>query len=209
MKPKRTNREVYPQALRLACAKRTTVLFEVGPLGCLLRSGLFRGPGFACLVVPSCPVVVSQFRFGVQGSEFRVWGLGFGVWGLGFGGLGFGGLWFRYGTWSFEFTLIQGFVLGVWLPTGPAQNLKGSFGEHGTLPLNGTLKNRIRSMQKPPTRTSNIKSPPISWSSNLANPAKLALSRSETGALFFQAAGGIVKHPWHFRKLHTSQGLGI
>ena len=62
MKPKRTNREVYPQALRLACAKRTVVLYEVGPGVVFLRSGLLQGPGLVCLVVATCPVVVSQFR---------------------------------------------------------------------------------------------------------------------------------------------------
>ena len=61
VKPKRTNREVYPQALRLACAKRTVVLYEVGPGVVFLRSGFLPGPGLSCFVVTTRPVVVSHW----------------------------------------------------------------------------------------------------------------------------------------------------
>ena len=41
MKPKRTNREVYPQALRLACAKEA-VASQVGPGGFFCVQGFSR-----------------------------------------------------------------------------------------------------------------------------------------------------------------------
>ena len=72
MKPKRTNREVYPQALRLACAKEA-VASQVGPGGFFCVQGFSRVLGFSCLVVFS----LSRCGFSLVAEPGSRWGFVF------------------------------------------------------------------------------------------------------------------------------------